>query len=481
MPKPHTSLVNKVVSGRRLYLNLFIFWFITGAFVGNDPIVLSGTAFLAYFTRVCGITVPTAWITSQFYAANIASAILVSSNPTNVLIAGVSFSQHLPTIREKICSSFLYALTNCFDLESKQAFNLNFLTGYTSMTILPSVITALVTLPLTYFTFNYLIPPSRDPAEPFRPSQAYIPLEIHPPDVDPRSALLDPSGAYFHSILMAVTLVLLVGTSFVSGGKVEVWMVTAPAGIIAVIRDLANELYLRRKVSPVASHSTSSQSRPSTRVSLPSFLRFFTSHFPTTSSTISHLPLSLLPFAGGIFILARSLTFLGWTSIFASWLAKICTSPAITVFFLGYFIAIILCPLCGTNIGATILMVEILTDPNFMGALHVRANPLILKGAIFSTAVSSNLGAMSWGFSSSLVSPVYAKSWRVLIHYCAGWTALGLHLEAEGYRHSPKGFRHLEFHFPSNTEHSCIVHYRHAMLLLLGNCTSSPLLLNNQS
>lgn len=57
-----------------------------------------------------------------------------------------------------------------------------------------------------------------------------------------------------------------------------------------------------------------------------------------------------------------------------------------------------------------------MTDPNFMGAVHVRANPLILKGAIFSTAVSSNLGAMSWSFSSSLVSRINAKRWRVLMN-----------------------------------------------------------------
>lgn len=39
--------------------------------VGNDPVVLSGTAFLAYMTRVAGIVPPTAWIFAQFSAANI--------------------------------------------------------------------------------------------------------------------------------------------------------------------------------------------------------------------------------------------------------------------------------------------------------------------------------------------------------------------------------------------------------------------------
>lgn len=56
----------------------------------QDPIILSGTAFLAYFTRVTGISPPTAWVFAEFIAANVASAVLVSSNPTNVLISGVS-------------------------------------------------------------------------------------------------------------------------------------------------------------------------------------------------------------------------------------------------------------------------------------------------------------------------------------------------------------------------------------------------------
>lgn len=53
--------------------------------------MLSGTAFLGYFTRATGITAPRGWTMSQFAMANVASAALVSSNPTNVLIAGVRF------------------------------------------------------------------------------------------------------------------------------------------------------------------------------------------------------------------------------------------------------------------------------------------------------------------------------------------------------------------------------------------------------
>jgi len=76
-------------NGRRLYLYLYLFFFGLSSFIGNDPIILSGTAFLAYMTRVSrNIVHPRAWIHMQFAVANIGSAILVSSNPTNLVLAG---------------------------------------------------------------------------------------------------------------------------------------------------------------------------------------------------------------------------------------------------------------------------------------------------------------------------------------------------------------------------------------------------------
>ncbi|KAI1047105.1 hypothetical protein LB505_010108 [Fusarium chuoi] len=38
--------------GHRLFFYLYSFFFLLGSFIGNDPIILSGTAFLAYMTRV---------------------------------------------------------------------------------------------------------------------------------------------------------------------------------------------------------------------------------------------------------------------------------------------------------------------------------------------------------------------------------------------------------------------------------------------
>lgn len=76
-------------TGRRLFFFLYLFWFALTGVVGNDPTILSGTPFLAYVTRVAkNIDSPRAWIFTQFAMANVASAILVSSNPTNLVLAG---------------------------------------------------------------------------------------------------------------------------------------------------------------------------------------------------------------------------------------------------------------------------------------------------------------------------------------------------------------------------------------------------------
>lgn len=97
--------------GHRLYLYLYIFFFALSGCVGNDPVILSGTAFLSYMTRVSSnIRHPRAWVFTQFAVANIGSAILVSSNPTNLVLAGafsIKFVDYtvnmiVPTV---VCSS----------------------------------------------------------------------------------------------------------------------------------------------------------------------------------------------------------------------------------------------------------------------------------------------------------------------------------------------------------------------------------------
>jgi di/tricarboxylate transporter len=75
----------------------------------------------------------------------------------------------------------------------------------------------------------------------------------------------------------------------------------------------------------------------------------------------------------------------------------------------SYFTALILCPICGTNIGGTILAVEIIRSPTFSSSALVRSDPRILQAAIYSLALASNVGAMSWTISSSLAGLLWAR------------------------------------------------------------------------
>jgi hypothetical protein len=165
----------------------------------QDPIILSGTSFLAYFSRIAGISSPRAWLFAQFAACNVASAVLVSSNPTNLVLTG--------------------------------AYGITFLV-YSAWLVLPVLATALVLFPwLIFGWFN---------------DTELIPSELESPGVDPKTALIDKNGAVFGSVLLGVTLVALVGLS--AAGLLEgiqgVWTVTAPAACLMVFRDL---VYDRQK------------------------------------------------------------------------------------------------------------------------------------------------------------------------------------------------------------------------------------------
>ncbi|KAJ4203466.1 hypothetical protein NW759_015142 [Fusarium solani] len=219
--------------GHKLFFCLYAFFFVLGSFVGNDPIILSGTAFLAYMTRASeNIENPRAWIYTQFAVANIASAILVSSNPTNLVLAG--------------------------------AFEIKFI-EYTANMIVPVVVTVVVLFPfLLYVVFAHesLIPSSikmhslptgadtRDPVNPNIPyvrrqaeeqedsgegGQAVLSLE------EIMNPFLDKKGATFGAVVMAATLITLLAINAASakGTKHHVYWVTLPAAFVMFCWDVA--------------------------------------------------------------------------------------------------------------------------------------------------------------------------------------------------------------------------------------------------
>lgn len=231
--------------GHRLFFFLYSFFFLLGSFIGNDPIILSGTAFLAYMTRVSSnIVHPRAWIYSQFAVANIASAVLVSSNPTNLVLAG--------------------------------AFHIKFI-EYTASMIIPVVITAIFLFPfLLYIVFanEALIPISIKIAE--LPEEARHKKPVNPniphargtegddeDEFNDRGKLLsleeimnpflDMGGAIFGAVIMAATLVtiLVMNATKSTTGEDEAesdnmsiieerpaFLATVPAAVIMLLWDL---------------------------------------------------------------------------------------------------------------------------------------------------------------------------------------------------------------------------------------------------
>lgn len=232
--------------GHRLFFFLYAFFFGLGSFIGNDPIILSGTAFLAYMTRVSrNIVHPRAWIHSQFAVANIASAILVSSNPTNLVLAG--------------------------------AFKIKFIV-YTANMIVPVVVTAIVIFPfLLYIIFAdvSLIPLSiemhelSDEAKAKKPVNPNIPHargnddeaeEDNPEQIKSLSLeeimnpFLDKGGAAFGAVIMAATLVtlLVLNAATDSGHERPVYWVTLPAAFVMLCWDLASGWIYRHETREIA-------------------------------------------------------------------------------------------------------------------------------------------------------------------------------------------------------------------------------------
>ncbi|PGH00024.1 hypothetical protein GX51_06023 [Blastomyces parvus] len=233
--------------GHRLFFYLYAFFFLLGSFIGNDPIVLSGTAFLAYMTRVSSnIIHPRAWIHTQLAVANIASAILVSSNPTNLVLAG--------------------------------AFEIKFIV-YTANMIVPVVATAIVLFPfLLYIIFAdpSLIPFSIEMHELSEEAKAKKPVNPNIPHArglaeeeegnanddqvkllsleEIMNPFLDKGGAAFGAVIMTATLVTLLALNASTQNREHypIFWVTLPAAFVMFCWDVAFGWYHRHETREIA-------------------------------------------------------------------------------------------------------------------------------------------------------------------------------------------------------------------------------------
>lgn len=393
-------------SGPKLYFYLYLFFLACAAIVGNDPVILSGTTFLAYLTRALGITPPTAWIFSQFTAANMASAVLISSNPTNLVLSG--------------------------------AFSISFVT-YSSSVALPFLTAALI---VYLYLFMVL----------FR-SVEYIPrnIELSGGGVGddgvgmdrPSTALIDKSGAIFGSILLMATLGALTGTSTVG---IPVWQVAVPAAAIMLCRDLwrdwrchrAERVRTKKQASEQSSVSPStgnahlgiefqdlslSASRSNSlslvrhtrgQLALSTILFTWSHNFvqisPTVHAIYRQLPLSLVPFAFLMFILVQGLASQGWVHVFACWWVAWVNKMGVVGAVGGMMIGSgLLCNICGTNIGTTILLARVLQK---WESAKQPVAPRVRHASVYGLALGSNYGAFTFAFSASLAGLLWRDMLR---------------------------------------------------------------------
>ncbi|KAL1677183.1 hypothetical protein EV122DRAFT_214777 [Schizophyllum commune] len=397
-------------SGPRLYIYFYAMLTLLTVFIGNDPVILSGTVFLLYYTQA-NVLEPLPWLMSEFTAANTASMVLFLGNPTNVVI----------------CEGF--GVNNV---------------AFTAYTILPFVACCVCGLVALGFQF-------RDPK--------HIPRRLQRQDyLDPRDVLHDPIGAWVGSFILGTCLVVIIVVSFF---HIDVWKISLPFALAKLAFDIfwdhrryvqgqftieaesdptdgaqvydnqpnasnsasrgteeegkAAHVYPPRAIDRkngavqetelTVSKASSAAQRPllpaKFLASMARIRQQWARHFPTLATAIPRLPLALVPFAFSQFILIEGLARRGWIDVFATWYLR-ATDGALhpTIWLIGV-LSIALCNCAGTNIGATILLAKVL-----------RAAPGVppptLRAAAIALAVGSNIGAVGATFCASLAGLLWA-------------------------------------------------------------------------
>ena len=274
--------------------------------------------------------------------------------------------------------------------------------------------------------------------------EKYVPRKLtHARNLDVRSVLLDPISAIVGSFMLGSTLVLCLVVSFFG---IDVWMISLPFAVAKFIYDIAWDhycpapmMYRRRQKDPEEKgepnenvttnpldhndvHRQSSIPLPATekvnslpesqlssintflskssvsgwRTQLDSTYAQLQAHFPTFFTALPRLPFALVPFAFSQFILIQALSHQGWIEVFATWLLRATQGEMYRTIWLIGVLGVILCNISGTNIGATILLTEVVR------AAAPSLSASTIRAAAIALAVASNIGAVSFTFSASL-------------------------------------------------------------------------------
>jgi Na+/H+ antiporter NhaD/arsenite permease-like protein len=237
----------------RLFFFINVAFFISAAIFGNDPVIEVGTSFNTYMLQASSNLVhPRAWIYTHFALGNVASAILVSSNPANIVIS--------------------------------DAFNIRYI-DYTANMIVPVMVTAVLLLPfLLYIVFasEELIPFTirlHELPEELRCKKPVNPLLLFP-EADEIIGYRSPSGlqaseeekqyraleeilnpflskasAVVATLVMALALVTLLTLSATSSKNEQypVFWVTLPAAFITFTWQMGFGWYNRHQTRYIVS------------------------------------------------------------------------------------------------------------------------------------------------------------------------------------------------------------------------------------
>ncbi|KAG2097271.1 uncharacterized protein F5147DRAFT_778076 [Suillus discolor] len=419
-------------NGWKLYTYFYIMLTLLSILLGNDPVILSGTAFLIYYTKVAELN-HISWLMSEFAAANTASMVLFVGNPTNVVIC--------------------------------EGFNVNN-AAFTAYTILPFIACSV-------FCFLALGGQYH--------SKKYVPRKLnHAADLDARSVLLDPIGACVGSFMLASALILCLVVSFFG---IDVWKISLPFAVAKFIYDVAWDHYRFVRQLPMLGRGqkgpeenamqlddvmlqdgqTISDNKSRHRQSAPlpttdkvnsdpdsnrtfsnrspqplsktsialwrskgiALHKRLHAHFPTFFTALPRLPFALVPFAFAQFILIEALSHQGWIDVFATWLLRATHGDMYRTIWLIGVLGVILCNVSGTNIGATILLTKV------VNAASPMLSDQTFRAAAIALAVASNIGAVSFTFSASLAGLLWRgilKQKGIIVSQAtfAYWNALPL-------------------------------------------------------
>ncbi|KAJ9105864.1 hypothetical protein QFC20_004199 [Naganishia adeliensis] len=404
-------------SGRKLYVYFYLFFFVFGVIVGNDPIILSGTSFLAYFSRIAGISPPRAWTFAQFAASNVASAVLVSSNPTNLVLTGAYDISFL------VYSAWLVlpVLATSPDVDPKTAL-IDKQGAIFGSVLLGITLVALVTLSAVNLLHGVQgVWTVTAPA-------AILMLirdiwhDLHNNGFQDRKSTLKAQGTENLDGTQRRTESGERASIDGSPRQPEVIEMTdtsqapRPSSLTHRYSSARPPLPLATSTpsNPESNHHLTATNSAATllgptneklqpeKKSLSSVWRSLNLRLPTVSYVVTRLPLPLLPFAFSMFILVEALQHVGWIRVWAGWWkAWVEVGGVAGAIWLMAMLSVIGCNAFGTNIGATILLSRVLQQWSTINTVSDR----VLYGSVYTLALGSNYGAFSFTRSAMETDP----------------------------------------------------------------------------